>query len=481
MEREVIHEGSGGWRQRFVEAVRRTMNLSTAAWLLPKDAGHVVVAAFSGDATRALPLPGAVVQPGALAAVISGAKPLVLNPSPPHTMGVPYSDKPVVVAGALGVPTADGWFWADRSASAIQPAERDGLIEVARLVAEQGGHEVALAQAEQRIDLLARTLEGARLLLSSATEQDCLGELVDAAARVAGAAEALVVRLDGDQGRCRVEAARGEKATVLVGREFDPAMGLIGLSLRTGQAMPTNFVATAVTRDVVGGGDLGLKIGEGLLVHPLGLHGEMHGALVLCRGDFDRDWLLHAVRALCNAASLYLHQARLRDRLARDAMQDALTGLPNKRAFLDTLVRLMALCRRHGAPLTLLMVDIDHFKRVNDTHGHLVGDRVLRTVAETIGHALRESDSGGRYGGEEFCVVLPYTDMAGAVEVAERIRRLCEAVVVNVGGLRLSLTVSVGVAVFTAPMRGPEDLIKPADDALYQAKRAGRNRVVSSL
>jgi diguanylate cyclase (GGDEF)-like protein len=129
----------------------------------------------------------------------------------------------------------------------------------------------------------------------------------------------------------------------------------------------------------------------------------------------------------------------------------------------------------------VLLLDLDHFKRVNDTHGHRVGDSVLQVVADTLRASLRATDIAGRYGGEEFLVVLPQTDLAGAGVLAERVRVAIEETAIDVGGAEpLSVTVSVGVAALDEAARSAEQLVERADAALYGAKDAGRNRVCAA-
>jgi diguanylate cyclase (GGDEF)-like protein len=127
----------------------------------------------------------------------------------------------------------------------------------------------------------------------------------------------------------------------------------------------------------------------------------------------------------------------------------------------------------------MLMMDIDHFKRVNDTHGHDVGDEVLRELATTSLKALREADILGRLGGEEFAVLLPETEAAAAMDVAERLRRAVENSPIETNGGALAITVSIGAACMDTTTGSVEELLKRADVALYEAKQTGRNKVVA--
>jgi diguanylate cyclase (GGDEF)-like protein len=163
--------------------------------------------------------------------------------------------------------------------------------------------------------------------------------------------------------------------------------------------------------------------------------------------------------------------------LAEEAREDALTGLANRRAFGEVLKSAFARMRRLDEPVLLFMLDIDHFKLVNDTHGHAAGDEVLRSVAKTMASSIREVDRAFRIGGEEFAVILTDTDIPGAQLVAERLRAAIAAAPVTTESGQVSVTASIGIARAGKAM-DPAELLKAADAALYEAKASGRNRVV---
>ncbi|GIX22558.1 MAG: hypothetical protein KatS3mg121_1341 [Gammaproteobacteria bacterium] len=181
---------------------------------------------------------------------------------------------------------------------------------------------------------------------------------------------------------------------------------------------------------------------------------------------------------------LYRERSRLQianRNLQRLAGRDALTQVMNRLAFDERLKEELSRARREGTPLSLLMVDVDHFKRFNDEHGHAEGDRALQAVARTLVSGSREHDVVARYGGEEFVVLLPATDAVGARVAAERLRRAVE----EIDGLARRVTISVGCATLLADAesrrRGdPSALLAAADQALYAAKNAGRNCVRSA-
>jgi diguanylate cyclase (GGDEF)-like protein len=161
------------------------------------------------------------------------------------------------------------------------------------------------------------------------------------------------------------------------------------------------------------------------------------------------------------------------------ALHDELTGLDNRRAILRSLEQQASLARRSAQPLTLLMMDIDHFKRVNDSFGHVEGDKVLRMVANSITARLRTQDLVGRFGGEEFLALLPATTAQGGYELAEALRKgIAESRIAAPDGRTIAGTISIGVhQVGESSGEALADLINAADQALYRAKDNGRNRV----
>ncbi|MDX1397403.1 MAG: GGDEF domain-containing protein, partial [Oceanospirillum sp.] len=158
------------------------------------------------------------------------------------------------------------------------------------------------------------------------------------------------------------------------------------------------------------------------------------------------------------------------------AMTDELTGILNRRSLMEAYEQSMNLAERKGWPLSVLMLDIDHFKQVNDQHGHQMGDEVLVRFARSVSATLRESDLMGRYGGEEFLIIMQDEDVNGAFSAAERIRKIVQSMSFE-GATPFTVQVSIGVAERTQfGDTSPEELLKAADVALYRAKNTGRNR-----
>lgn len=168
----------------------------------------------------------------------------------------------------------------------------------------------------------------------------------------------------------------------------------------------------------------------------------------------------------------------LEEELKRQAHLDYLTGLPNRRSFMEQAGIEMSRTQRYEKSLSMLMLDIDHFKHINDAYGHQSGDVVLKTLAEVFAEVLRNIDIVGRLGGEEFGIILPETSLEEALEVAERLREVIAArQVVFPSGVETQFTVSIGVAALADKQAGIDTLINESDKALYRAKQSGRNKV----
>lgn len=168
--------------------------------------------------------------------------------------------------------------------------------------------------------------------------------------------------------------------------------------------------------------------------------------------------------------------------LEKQTVTDPLTGVYNRRFLDGRLAEEFARARRYGTPLSIIFLDIDHFKKINDTHGHKAGDQVLAATAKLLGAGLREMDIVARFGGEEFVIVAPHTPLAGATEVAVRLLKAVETHDFNVpaGNAGLRVTCSAGVASVDADMTSSNLLVGAADRCLYRAKHDGRNRVVNT-
>jgi diguanylate cyclase (GGDEF)-like protein len=205
---------------------------------------------------------------------------------------------------------------------------------------------------------------------------------------------------------------------------------------------------------------------------------ERVGALRIGLVPILSGFAAHAVTLATSLGFLLMHRERQERESEQLAMTDALTGVYNRRTLFDLGEKELLRARRTGAALSLVILDVDHFKRINDKYGHLGGDTVLLRFVEVVRGCLRQSDVLTRYGGEEFCILLPGVGRAGARVVGERIRSTIEASTFFVGAVPLRVTSSVGVADLPTDAKATlSSLVARADQALYVAKRDGRNRV----
>ncbi len=210
---------------------------------------------------------------------------------------------------------------------------------------------------------------------------------------------------------------------------------------------------------------------------PLISDGEITGCIV-ARSTLDklskRD--ISYLEQLTRQSAITINRANTYAKVLQYATLDALTGLNNRRQFELRLKQEIATTKRQKNPLCAMMIDIDFFKKVNDTYGHASGDTVLKTTASIIKEHLRESDIPSRYGGEEFAILLPYTHIEEAKIVGERLRKAVESTPINIDKKNINVTISMGLAEFSPDETG-EELFKRADKALYEAKESGRNKV----
>ena len=227
------------------------------------------------------------------------------------------------------------------------------------------------------------------------------------------------------------------------------------------------------------GSDLRLEFGtrgHHSISYSLSHEGEHMGELVFRRNQRFNEQDQGNLESLLSSLLYPMRNALLYRAATQSALRDPLTGAGNRIAMEQTLQREIDMSRRHVQPLSVLMLDIDHFKRVNDTHGHAVGDKVLRAVAASIKGQLRNMDMVFRFGGEEFLILLSNTSREAAAIVGERLRQAAQTQEYWADDIRIDLTVSLGCSTLLAG-ESAESLLRRADSALYVAKREGRNRL----
>jgi diguanylate cyclase (GGDEF)-like protein/PAS domain S-box-containing protein len=218
---------------------------------------------------------------------------------------------------------------------------------------------------------------------------------------------------------------------------------------------------------------------ESAIISPItDQHGQVTHYLAVKEDISERKQAEEAIKAANRELSLRLVEIEgLQAELREQALHDPLTGLYNRRYLNEALARELVRCRRENAPLSIIIADIDHFKKINDGHGHQAGDEVLVLVAALLKNQARGSDIACRYGGEEFLLVMPGSTLEFAHKRAEEIRQKCVALAIEKGGTNLEVTLSFGIAGYPDHGQEADEVIIRADQALYQSKANGRNRV----
>lgn len=214
---------------------------------------------------------------------------------------------------------------------------------------------------------------------------------------------------------------------------------------------------------------------------PLYFEGDLIGVFGMLskQKEFLDSRQISLVEVMCSQAAISIANAKMHAEIQRMATTDGLTGLNNHRIFQQKLTEELKRSERQKTPVSLLLTDIDFFKKVNDTYGHPVGDLVLKGVSKILLREIRDIDTAARYGGEEFVVILPGTDSIGAKNIAERLRKAIMAETFSSDGRALKVTTSIGIATIPADARTKEELIEKTDQALYHAKHNGRNQCVT--
>jgi diguanylate cyclase (GGDEF)-like protein len=343
--------------------------------------------------------------------------------------------------------------------------------------AEAERERLLVAEREQR--LLAETLAEVTLALASLTTREAvLDEILHQAQRIVPYNTANIMLLEGDTLRIArwhgYETFGGEDLVANLVQSLDD-FPLDAQAIRSRE--PVIVLDTCQEpRWVVFPDTAWIR---SFLAVPICLHDRVLGLLRLdsdTPGTFSAEDV-QRLQPLANAAAIALENARLFGEVQRLAITDGLTGTYNRRHFFGLAENELSRASRFGHPVSAIMLDVDHFKQVNDTYGHAVGDQVLCAVTRRCSESIRDIDILGRYGGEEFAIILPATDLSGAHSVAERLRRCVADVPIPTEQGDLTITISLGVASTLQPDGDVATLLNRADAAMYAAKQAGRNRV----
>ncbi len=393
---------------------------------------------------------------------------------------LPYYKTQVRIGSLLAVPVLvrgmiSGVLLVDHEETQALSQAEPMLLKLADLIAQAVENErETLAHAEREVEFEAAA--HASQSLAVITEVPEIHKFVTRAVKdmAARTIDAGIVRLRGEL----IEGLPG------MSEQFQEWMGAgTTISDRTWMAWYLTGAAEPLRIDVPK--DRGLPLfrpggglpGETLLVHPLRFRNRLQGALVAIgeKSAFDAS-VGRVLSLISNQAAAAIDLIELLEANRRLALHDGLTNLLNRRAFDESLERAVSQTSRAGQPLSLLMIDLDHFKQLNDTYGHAAGDVALQAAAAEILLQVRGGDMAARYGGEEFAIILPDTDGPAAFRMAERVRKALSERPIKVGDEQIRITGSCGVSATDLGYSTPETLIHSADEALYASKETGRNR-----
>jgi len=479
-----------------LELLRRTLDLHTAVLLWMNDAGtHLRISELSTASDEIQDAPFAVGD-GVLGAVVLQKARVSLSDLKP-SFKVPYygGANPVRALAAIPVMEGDtvrGILAIDRTSNVpFTPHEEELAAQAARHCQRAIQNERVFIQLERAKVEQGKLYRAAQALGAALSEKEVLEAAVHAARQIASFDLAAVTIYDPETKMHEVCAASmlkspggGSDPAVddLVGARFAHNQGLVSMVVKNRCPLPYRGEFES-SRQVVLTRRFPWPNIPSLLVLPLVHHERALGTLIL--GARRRHAFGEAVRptleVLASHLAVSLSNARMVHKLEMMATTDGLTGLLNKRAMHEAATQQVAAAARFGRKLSVLIADIDFFKKVNDTYGHDVGDVVIKGLGEILKRQKRATDLVARFGGEEFVVLCEQTDEGGAMLLAERIREDLKKTIFHTAQGPVSVTCSLGIATFPEAGREWDHLFKAADDALYVSKRSGRDRATASV
>ena len=475
-----------------LEMLKAALDLTTCVLLWLDDAGErlkIKELVTDSDAVVETSMPA---DAGAVGAIVRDR--LLLNLPAPKRDHVPYYGAPEEIGAFLGVPVLEdghlrGVLCADRRApGAFAPRDEKLLLGAVDQILRAIQSERVFTSVERSKYEHERFYHASAMLGRALTPEQVMDTAIEAAREICPFEMASIALFDKEKRRhrvCRVTVTPGAEDIVdgkaLDGHEFGESVaGLASMVVKNKHYLP----AGGELRDrsiPVFSRRIKLRGVESLLVLPLVCADEAIGSFTLASRRphaFGKD-AREMLGVIANQVAVSLENAKMYRQMETMATTDGLTGLLNHRTFQVRLADLLGRSERHKLKLALILTDIDHFKKVNDTYGHPVGDEVLRRVSKVVQESVRKIDIAARYGGEEFAVVLEGADAAGAVQLAERIRADVAKQVIQCEKGSFSVTLSLGIAAVPEDGTEKQALIERADQALYHAKHNGRDRTVT--
>jgi diguanylate cyclase (GGDEF)-like protein len=421
---------------------------------------------------------------GALGAILKDSRRLVLEA--PRLSLLPYYQGPADVVAFVGVPVVEG-----RTVRGVLVADRavggpfaEGEVEVVEAAAAQVMRVIQSERVFQAVERAKHEHESFYRASAELNRAFGLEQVYEAALSAArGVCDfdlAVIATHDPRHGSHTVCRVAGEGAERLDGMTYRDPAALVSMVVKNKIALPAGGEWRERDDGYVFDAALKMKEYESMLVLPLPVKDEVIGTFTVAArrpGAFPND-RREMLGVIANHVAISLQNARMNQALEEQATTDGLTGLVNHRTFQERFSSMLGRAERHGFPVSLILTDIDHFKKVNDTHGHPTGDEVLRRVARILKASARKIDIVARYGGEEFAIVLEATDREGARQLAERIRTEVSRQAFESAQGPFKATLSLGVSVYPHDARAKAELIGRADKALYAAKHGGRNKTV---
>ncbi|WP_269324569.1 sensor domain-containing diguanylate cyclase [Chondromyces apiculatus] len=469
--------------------LRESLRLHTAMLLWQNDAGtHLRISELASDATDLLEGPF-LAGDGVFGAALTQRSPVVVDGLKPGYK-LPYYEGPCPARAVCALPVFEhgrvrGVLVVDRVEDrAFLPKEVDLVEEAARYAVRAIQNERVFVQLERAKAEQGKLYRAAEALGRATTEGDVVDAGVRSAREITSVDFAAVTLFDEANGQHEISAASGEGAEALLGQRFRQNAGLVSMALQNRHPLPYRGEYDE-KRQVVFTRRVAPPSMPSIYVMPLLVHDQPLGALVLGsrrRAAFN-DSVRGTLEVLASHMAVSLSNARMLRRLEELATTDGMTGLLNKRAMLDMAEQKLTAARRFQRRLTVMVTDIDFFKKVNDTYGHDAGDVIIKGLGEILRKAKRTTDAVARFGGEEFVVICEETDAHGAMLLAERVREELERATFHTpgkeGAVPVQVTCSVGVATFPEAGSTWDELFKAADEALYVSKRSGRNRTTA--
>jgi diguanylate cyclase (GGDEF)-like protein len=467
-----------------VELLRSALSLKTCALLWLDSTGEKLKLKELATSAQNIAEGALSARSGVLAAVLKEGRPCTLESPRPALL--PYYQGPEEVSAFVGVPivegkTPRGLLVGDRATGpAFSPAEADLFSSAAAQILRIVQSERVFQAIERAKHEHERFYRASTALNRALTLDEVYAAAIEGARGVVDFDFAAIAAFDAKSGSHCISLAVGEGSDGLVGTCHRDGNSVTSMAVKNKLALPVSGEWRDHHETHIFHPGERIKGFESLYVLPLLVKDEVLGTFTVAArrpGAFASD-CREMLGVVANQVAISLQNGRMVQSLEEQATTDGLTGLVNHRTFQERFSAMLGRGDRHQFRVAMLLTDIDHFKKVNDTYGHPTGDAVLKRIAAILKGSARKIDIVARYGGEEFALVLEGTDRTGARQLAERIREEVAAQTFDSSKGPFKATLSLGVAVYPDDGKIKQEVISCADKALYAAKHAGRNRTV---